>query len=321
LATVYLLSAAPANAPPRSFEDLERLRAFATVDRFGVHALTDDPEGADIVLFVEISTDAGHYFELVRRHPVYREFRAKSYLFSSTDTIVPFLPGVYASVERRRYRPAWTRSGHYLGVQESEERNYQPRAEPAQYLFSFVGSGSTHRVRRAVLELGHLRALIVDADGLRGDGYLERYVRSIRDSAFVLCPRGGGPATFRLFETMMLGRVPVILSDAWVPPLGPDWSSFSIRVAQRDVASVPKLLEARESEAEQMGAHARRAWLDWFSNEVSFHRVVEWCLDLQASAARRSGVRRFEPHMQMLRPYHAARLVAKRLGHGGRRQR
>ena len=72
-----------------------------------------------------------------------------------------------------------------------------------------------------------------------------RYVGSIKDSAFVLCPRGGGTSTFRLFETMMLGRVPVILSDQWVPRVGPDWESFSLRVMERDVSKVPRLLESR----------------------------------------------------------------------------
>ena len=41
-------------------------------------------------------------------------------------------------------------------------------------------------------------------------------------------------------------------------------------------------------------------------------RVVESCLDLTASASSRTGVRRYAPHLQLLRPYHAARWVAKR---------
>src|SRR5215210_6745283 len=97
-----LLSAAPDDPArfPKAFLDLEQLRASARADTFGTHTTVEDPEDADLVLFVETSWAAGHYFELVRRHPVYRAFRPKCYLFASTDRVVPFLPGVYASIER-----------------------------------------------------------------------------------------------------------------------------------------------------------------------------------------------------------------------------
>ena len=125
MASVYLLSAARGGPgrDPKAQLDLEQMRAAAAADRFGEHAVVgllrqsqhgqavvDDPRAADLVLFVETSVAAGPYFEDVRRSAVYREFRSKSYLFSSTDRIVPLLPGVYASLERRWFWPAWTRS-------------------------------------------------------------------------------------------------------------------------------------------------------------------------------------------------------------------
>jgi hypothetical protein len=115
---------------------------------------------------------------------------------------------------------------------------------------------------------------------------------------------------------MMLGRVPVIVSDQWVPPQGPDWSSMSVRVEEGDVDSIPALLEATAAEAQAMGRVARGAWVDWFSEDASFHRTVEWCLDLERFASAREGARRYRPYVQMLRPYHAARVVVKQFGHG-----
>jgi hypothetical protein len=58
-------------------------------------------------------------------------------------------------------------------------------------------------------------------------------------SKFVLCPRGYACSRWRLFETMMAGRVPVIISDQWVPPEGPAWERFSVRVSQKHVAQPP----------------------------------------------------------------------------------
>ncbi len=320
MAKAYLISAAPDDPMrfPTAFLDLEQLRACANADRFGIHSTTADPAEADLVLFVEVSTNAGAYFERVRRHTLYRTFREKTYLFCSTDRCVPFLPGIYASLEQSQFRPAWTRAGHYLGVRERGNLRYQPGPFSPSYLFSFVGSTATHPVRRHLIALKHPDALLLDTSGddyvLAHEEYELRYARSVKESAFILCPRGGGTSTFRLFEAMMLGRVPVIVSDQWVPPEGPDWESFSVRVKQAEVETIPGILMERASEAGAMGAAARAAWLEWFSETTSFHRTVEWCLQLSTAATSRTGYRRYAPYRQMLRPFHAARWAVRRSG-------
>lgn len=328
MASVYLLSAGSTDRElhPKAFLDLEQMQTSARVDRFGAHEVVDGPDQADLILFVETSAAAGHYFERVRSHPICEESRSNSYLFCSTDKVIPFLPGVYASIEQRWSWPAWTRSGHYLGVREHADRRYDPEHLPAQ-LYSFVGAANTHPVRRRIMDLQHPRAILIDSHSEslainRGDRpaippeeYSARYVRAIRDCSFVLCPRGGGGSSFRLFETMMLGRVPVIISDQWVPPTGPDWGSCSLRVPESRVGDIPALLEAHRRDARAMGELARQTWLDWFSPEASFHRSIEWCLALAGSATAREGRGRYLPYLQLLRPYHAARSVAKRLGH------
>ena len=329
MASVHLLSASGSGSQPDAIgsHDLGHMQAAAAADRFGVHHVVADPAAADLILFVETHYAAGHYFQGVRNHPVYREFKSKSYLFSSADKVIPFLPGVFASIESRWYRAPWTRSGHYVDVKERDALRYEQPPAPS-HLFSFVGASDNHPLRERVLGLAHPGALLIDASAesaaverrerspeLQAE-WREGFARSIRESAFVLCPRGGGTSTRRIFETMMLGRVPVIVSDQWVAPAGPAWPSFSLRVPERRAESIPALLEARAGEAEAMGARARAEWLEWFSEAASFHRTVGWCLDLARFERRRRGVRRYRPHLQLLRPYHAARAAAKRLGHG-----
>ncbi len=322
MATVCLLSAGPEDRRqfPRAREELEKMQDLAARDRFGAHRLTAHPGEADLILFVEHSTDAGSYFEAVRRHPVYREFPHKSYLFCSTDRIVPWLPGVYASVERSWYWPSWTRSGMYLGIREDDQLRYQPDAGERPYLYSFVGSSATHPVRRRLVRLRHPDALVIDTavEGAPAADYRRRYAQSVAGSSFVLCPRGGGTATFRLFEAMMLGRAPVIISDQWVPPSGPAWEKFSLRVPEGGLDRLPSLLEEHRAQSAVMGEAAREAWLDWFSDTVAFHRIIDWCLELAGAAPARTGVRGHAPRLQMLRPYHGARWALRRLGHGDR---
>lgn len=312
MARVHLLSAAPSgpDAPPKAQLDLEQMRDAAGADRFGIHSAVDDPDQADLILFVETSTAAGPYFERVRRHPLYRRERDHSYVFSSTDRVVPLVPGVYASITQADYLEAWTRSGHYLGVKEHGAIRYEPAAEPS-LLFSFVGSSAAASVREAIVHLPTDDARIQDTRDAPIDQ--RSYADSIRNAAFALCPRGGGTASFRLFEAMLLGRAPVIVADGWVPPTGPDWDSFSLRVAESDVASIPALLRERAGEAAAMGRAAHDAWRDWFSPEVSFHRVVESLLELDALADRRRGPARLAPWAHMARPVHVARAVRYRL--------
>ncbi len=104
----------------------------------------------------------------------------------------------------------------------------------------------------------------------------------------------------------------MIISDQWVPPTGPDWAAFSIRVPENDVASIPPRLEEREHDAERMGAIAREQWEQWFSEEVCFHRIVSWCNDIKASRRLPIGVLRWMPYAQLLRPVHLRRWAGPR---------
>jgi hypothetical protein len=108
----------------------------------------------------------------------------------------------------------------------------------------------------------------------------DAYIEIMRRSSFVLCPRGYGSSSYRLFEALKMGRVPVVLSDAWIAPIGPNWEACSIFVREANAEHIPDLLEGLEKKAAAMGLAARRTWDEWFGPNVAFHRIVEWCLTL-----------------------------------------
>jgi hypothetical protein len=263
----------------------------ARIDRFKVHELVDAPEEADMILFAEI--DVGRLCEDVLRHPYLKKYRSKCFMFSTDWRIIPFLPGVYTGVEKRYYLPRRVRAGFYPSCLINPRVRFERGAE-RDLLYCFMGDVQTHPVRRELARLQHKRGRWVDtswesqAEMWKGgterrEIYWERYADLLRRSKFVLCPRGLSPSSIRLFEAMCAGRAPVILADQWVPPTGPKWESFSLIVPERDVASVPRLLEEREADAAEMGLLARREWEQYFSPEVVFHRVVELCLEIQRS--------------------------------------
>ncbi len=116
-----------------------------------------------------------------------------------------------------------------------------------------------------------------------------------------------------------MGRAPVILSDDWVEPPGPDWSTFAIRVPEKQVADLPRILEEREEEAVERGELARAAWSEWYAKEVAFHRAVESCLALKEERRIPETLARWPIYFQYLRPFHARRALAERLAHLGPR--
>lgn len=315
MAKVLLLTTTPPqHADAYNLAAERALRESAAADHFHQHSLTNDPESADIILFAELF-GGGTYFGRVRRHEFVRRFREKCFLFCSNDYVIPLLPGVYASIEKR-----WSSSrvggGFYAGAETNRFLQTIPPNDQLPHLFSFVGSTATAPVRRALAQLKHDRSVFIDtsADFERvlhyqmpadeRDVYEQRYARIMEQSKFILCPRGVGASSMRLFDTMRIARVPVIVADEWLEPIGPRWSEFSIRVRERDWRDIPDLLGERERDAVAMGRLAREEWERWFAPESAFHHTVEWCLDIKRRRKIPEAIAHWPAYLQFLRPTH-----------------
>lgn len=79
-----------------------------------------------------------------------------------------------------------------------------------------------------------------------------RYNQVLSDSVFSLCPAGAGPNSIRLWESMAVGSIPVILSDSLVLPAIPDeessgnpaWEDAVLRHPENDLISLPTRLRS-----------------------------------------------------------------------------
>lgn len=267
------------------------LRHSAELAGPGQHCLTEDPEEADIILFGEMAC-SGELAEMVRAHPYYRRYPGKCFIFESNDTVLPTLPGLYSSLSKDQYRLGYARTGFYLYLIENAFISHRPSAGNEKYLASFVGSKHTHPVREALFTFGRSDIYVKDTSGYsqrmmfhgapaeRAEFWAE-YADSIADAKFSLCPRGRGSASIRLFESMKIGRACVILSDAWQPNDGIAWDGFSITVPEKEAHRLPQILEQNEPRSAAMGARARQAWEEHFSERARFRYVVDQCLDIQ----------------------------------------
>ena len=320
MARVLLLSATPEDdQTDYNLAPLDQAQQSAAVDRFQVHSLTDDPETADLIIFLECY-GAGWYFERVRAHPAVQHYREKCFLFSTNPFVIPFLPGVYTGLEKR-WASKRTRPGFYLGRTQNQFTTFTEPDHDLPYLFSFMGSVRNSPVREKLASLRHPRSFFQDTgddferilqhqmDRRERLDYDRRYAELAKASKFILCPRGLSVSSIRLFETMRMGRVPVILSDDWIPPAGPRWEQFALQVPENEFATIPGLLENREADAVAMGQRARAAWEEWFSDEVLFHRLVELCLDIKRSRTVPERVARWSAYLHFLQRFHFRRLL------------
>jgi hypothetical protein len=259
--------------------------------------IVTDPDAADLILFIEYHPWHDPYFFDVLRHPLRQRYPHKCVLYTDADRIIPLMPTLGPSIDRWQSHSALGRAFPYVTREYRNDAVGQaalPADAARRYLFSFAGASDTHPVRGRILALRVPDACLIDTGAqrawlLQGDEkrrYEAAYVEACRDSAFVLCPRGAGPSSYRLYEAMQLGRAPVVISDQWVPHAGPDWDAFCIRIPERDVARIAEILRPRSGEARAMGERARREWERWVAPEVALARMVEAAADLVAVPRR-----------------------------------
>lgn len=262
----------------------------AGLDPFGVHSLTEDPAEADLIIFVELGGE-GLFAEWVRHHPWVKRYREKTFVFDVGDNTLPFLPGLYASLRQGYYEDARTRTGYYLRLDENPYIDFRPVQEEPRYLGCFVGSLANHPVRVELKKIASDRVLVEDTSDFaqrmlymspeeKERGFWPDYANTMAASAFALCPRGRGPGSIRLFEALMMGRCPVIISDEWVYPKRVNWAGCSITVAERDIPRIPEILERELPRAAELGLAARKAWEKFYSPAVRFHWLVEDCMEM-----------------------------------------
>jgi len=284
-----------------AFDALER---YAARDRFKVHTPVSDPAAADLILFVENVHFEDPEWRTVLGHELVSRYREKTFLYNEADTPWCVLPGLYCSMPARAFQPRRQKAFNYLYTMNDKLQG--PTGGERRWLYSFMGA-ATHDARRRILKLHDERAALEDTSSFNiwhgplpaeKEERQRHYADVMAASLFVLCPRGTGTSSYRLFETMKMGIAPVLISDEWVAPEGPEWDSFMLRVPEEAVAELPRILREHEHEAVERGAKAHAAYQEWFSPEVQFHRAVEALRGLLALRVLPEAVNRFRPSLE-----------------------
>lgn len=255
----------------------------ASTDKVGAHQLTDSPEAADVVLFTQCHMLPNDWrLKRFRDHPLRRAFPSKTLVYNESDRPWCALPGVYVNMPQRHFVAEHQRAWGYFAPPPIGASHPIP-----DLLFSFVAS-NTARCREPLFALRHKDAIVEEVRGFRfwdqtTEGFGERRARFLEvlsRSRFVLCPRGNGTSSIRLYESLAMGAVPVIIADDWRPPPGPSWEKFSIRWPEGRTDGLLQTLEAMDADWPALSREARRAYDEHFSPDVYFHHVASLCGDL-----------------------------------------
>lgn len=281
---------------------LTDFQQLAAVDKFRVHQFVNCPDEADIILAIDIRLIKDWKLKEFFESKIYKEYKHKLFIYDERDIPRCFHRGLYASMPKSLFISKYQESvcyptrpmeQNFTAEEISKARNTKP-----EFLFSFIGS-NTHRIRNSVLNLKHNRANIKETKGFMfhqkadNPNYLPQtheFLYSSANSKFVICPRGAGPNSFRLYETMQLRRVPVVISDQWQEITNIDWKTCCIRIRQKDINRIPQIIEEKEEDWEHMSNNAYKIFNNHFASDVFLHHWIESCARLLSATTKSSPI-------------------------------
>ena len=119
-----------------------------------------------------------------------------------------------------------------------------------KYVASYIGR-PTHKIR---IELerklkSESNFYIKNIESMNSNISLENqkiFNQTMSKSYFSLCPRGYGPTSFRLYESIVAGVVPVYISDNHFLPFTDyvNWEDFSLILKPRKIKKLKKILQS-----------------------------------------------------------------------------
>lgn len=271
---------------------MTELYSFADSNRY---LLTDNPVNADIILLCDLRFD--NYYQTISKNEILKKHINKCFLLSNFDRPTTHIRGLYTSAERSFFNFGRIRSCSYTASYDPYKNPYVWNHNPImsqnkKYLFSFVGRNcdiSRDKIfcmdftRKDLFFEETSKTYDIYQRDLKGLTMEKKFYESLLSSKFSLCPRGWGANSYRLFESMMLGVSPIIISDEWVLPKGPRWEDFSIFIKVKDIANLEKIVSKYEHKYIEMGQAARQAYLQYYDEKVYFNYVIENLLQIRSN--------------------------------------
>lgn len=109
----------------------------------------------------------------------------------------------------------------------------------------------------------------------------QEYIRAVEQTRITLAPRGFGPTSFRLYEALAVGSVPVYLwdQDCRLPyHLEEEWQEFSFIIQRNEIDGLSERIQNSDLE------HMRLTGMDFFQRRCTLSATCDWIVkDLRST--------------------------------------
>ncbi len=242
-------------------------------------------EQADLVLYFDTISRKSTRKDLSACRDLLERVQATGgaiFALNFEDRPLGILPGIYSSLRPNNFDSTLHLSWPHLEAPNSNVETASSKClghEP--FLFTFAGSCS-HRLRRKLFSLyasgagsgGRWKMVEVDRWYNHTEDEHKQYVQDMLNSRFVLCPRGIAAYSHRIFESILLERVPVIIGDDWVPFSVPE-QGYYVRIAEKDIGQIAPILERELENYDDYQSNLRKLSSNWFGKRLRYRNVVE----------------------------------------------
>lgn len=250
------------------------------------------PLNADAVIIQEEkgSFKNFRYIDKLLQDTFIKENLTRIFTISNDDSATGLLRGLYAGMPSYRFDTRYFRPVPYYTFSNKWVFEHKKEIEP-EYLAGWFGNTYSNKVRRQLVEAyqNNKDYFVNTSNSWYNHNVDEKiaYVELIKRSKFSLCPAGWAPPTLRLYESMAIGRCPVIIADNIVLPPGPKWEEFSlIYSGKKNISGLNAFLLKHESQYKEMGAKAKENWDRHFAGDLLKQYYADSLLSLIRSTPK-----------------------------------
>lgn len=202
-------------------------------------------------------------------------------------TVVQYDDGTLVSIDRCKIfasssslKSPKNKTTEYIPIPLLSQPHPGKIIEQKKYKVGFVGRNDTHKIRKEMIDKlqGNLDYKFV----INISGDLISPMREVGfNSLFGLSPRGYGANSFRMYETMQMGGIPIYISDEfWLPFTDEiDWNKAALLVKDTEIEFIPKLVDDLiESEEykkyQEYGRMVYNEYLTWDGTLKQISKII-----------------------------------------------
>lgn len=161
-------------------------------------------------------------------------------------------------------------------------KDFIPSHKEKTIFASFVGSRNTHSIRMAMCNYLNSKddyqifsgnwSTTVPMDNFK------KFIDITCSSKFALAPRGYGKSSFRMYEILQLGTVPVYISDVHYLPWSDqlDWNDFCVPVNEDEIEEIDDILKSiSDVEYSKLLENGKKVYEEYFTLEAMFKNIIK----------------------------------------------